>query len=88
MVRTGRTGAVKRVLVRLKGPIGPALAAAFDDLDVHTETVLTGELVDGASVHGLLERVRDLGLQVVDVHVSDSAQTDRSFGQGTPRSTP
>jgi len=63
---------VKQVLVRLKGPIGPNMAAMFDDVDMHVETVLTGELMDDAAVHGLLTRVRDLGLRVVDLHVSDT----------------
>ncbi|TFH13383.1 MAG: hypothetical protein E4H05_11040 [Acidimicrobiales bacterium] len=63
---------MKQVLVRLKGPIGPNMAAMFDDVDMHVETILTGELVDDAAVHGLLTRVRDLGLRVVDLHVSDT----------------
>jgi hypothetical protein len=74
---------VKHVSVRLKGPIGLAMTAAFDDLEVHSETILTGTLVDDASLHGLLARVRDLGLQVVDVHVSDSPHPQSPTTTGT-----
>jgi hypothetical protein len=69
---------VKYVTVRLKGPVGPTMSQVFDDVDVRTETVLSGPLIDDASLHGLLARVRDLGLEVVDVHVADNP------GRGQP----
>jgi hypothetical protein len=85
--RSGATGtvrsvAVKYVTVRLKGPIGPAMTQAFEDLDVRTETVLSGSLIDDASLHGILARVRDLGLEVVDVHVADNPRPRQPVRDG------
>ena len=53
--------------VRVRGRVGPAASEAFG---VHVEpiaTVLSGSL-DQAALHGLLARVRSLGLELVDVH--------------------
>lgn len=60
-----------RVRIRVSGELGPALAALFADLDVaalrDSTTVIAGEVVDESAVHGLLARVRDLGLSIVEV---------------------
>ena len=58
-----------QIVVRVQGPLGPAAAAAFDDLEVRTETVVAGELTDDAALHGVLNRFVNLGLKVVDVKV-------------------
>ncbi len=43
----------------------------FDDMDVEPvdddRTRLTGRVADQAALHGLLARVRDLGLEVISV---------------------
>ena len=55
--------------IRVVGKIGPAAREAFGGLDMDTEptaTVLSGEL-DQAALHGLLDRVRALGLELVDI---------------------
>jgi hypothetical protein len=55
--------------VRVFGRLGPAAIAAFADLSVQvktTMTVLSGTW-DRASLAGVLERIRSLGLELVDV---------------------
>jgi hypothetical protein len=55
--------------IRVMGSLGPAALEAFADLFVDVEpttTVLSGTF-DQADLHGLLDRVRALGLELVDV---------------------
>lgn len=62
--------------IRLGRPLGPTMAGAFEDLAVRTETVLSGDVLDDAALHGIIDRCRDLGMPVVDVrveHVDDPA---------------
>lgn len=57
-----------RIVVRAS--LDPARAAWFDGLDlivVDGTTVLTGVIADQAALHGLLNRVRDLGLPLLSV---------------------
>jgi hypothetical protein len=54
--------------IRVKGAVGRALAGEFGPLEACTQTVLRGALPDQAALHGVLDRIRDLGLELVDVH--------------------
>jgi hypothetical protein len=57
-----------RYEIRIAGQLDEAAAAAFGDLDVTvhgTVTVITGNF-DQAALHGLLERIRSLGLELVE----------------------
>jgi hypothetical protein len=55
--------------IRIKGRVSDSILANFDGLDADfepAETVLHGDL-DQAALHGVLERVRALGLELVEV---------------------
>ena len=58
-----------RYEVRVVGTLGPAAEEAFGGLSIETEptsTVLSGEM-DQAALHGIIDRVRALGLELVDI---------------------
>jgi hypothetical protein len=58
--------------IRVEGHIGDSWSSWFEGLSLHREgngeTVLRGPLVDQAALHGVLMRIRDLGLPLVSVN--------------------
>ena len=58
--------------IRIKGHLNARWADWFDGLTLKQEsdgtTVLSGSVVDQAALHGLLGKVRDLGLPLIAVH--------------------
>ena len=59
-----------QVYIRVHGALGPVAAAAFEDLVVRTETVLVGTLPDDGALHGVLNRLRDLNINIIDLKVA------------------
>jgi hypothetical protein len=68
---TGARHAAGRYEIRLQGHLGAHWAAWFDGLALtHADdgtTVLHGPVADQAALHGLLSKVRDLGLPLLSV---------------------
>ena len=58
--------------IRIKGHLGVEWADWFGGLtltpDENGETLITGPALDQAALHGLLKKVRDLGLTLVSVN--------------------
>ena len=60
-----------RYEIRLRGRLDARWATWFDELSLSTEsggtTVLRGPVADQAALHGLLQKVRDIGLPLISV---------------------
>ena len=57
--------------IRVEGHIGDSWSSCFEGMTIRQEesgeTVLSGMLIDEAALHGVLMRIRDLGLPLVEV---------------------
>ncbi|HWD80047.1 MAG TPA: hypothetical protein VG497_14225 [Kribbella sp.] len=67
--------------IRLQGRLDPRWAAWFDGMTLSTHadgtTVVRGRMADQAALHGLLQRLRDLGLPLLSVDRVDTNQAQR-----------
>jgi hypothetical protein len=59
-------------VIRIKGHLARRWAAWFEGLAMtHTasgETILSGPIADQAALHGVLDRVRDLNVELISVN--------------------
>ena len=65
--------------IRIKGHLDERWAGWFGDLTITLEggdTLLTGPVVDQAALHGLLKKVRDLGMPLLSVNCVEPGQAD------------
>jgi hypothetical protein len=60
-----------RYEIRVEPDVDRTWSAWFDGMEVRSlsdgETLIAGEVADQAALHGVLDRVRDLGLGVISV---------------------
>ena len=58
--------------IRVKGHLNEKWAAWFEGMTItlqdNGDTLLTGPLVDQAALHGVLKKVRDLGLPLISIN--------------------
>jgi hypothetical protein len=68
--------------IRIKGHLTDRWVSRFEGLTITLEdngaTLLTGPVVDQAALHGLLRKVRDLGMQLLSVNRVEPGQADAS----------
>ena len=60
--------------IRIKGRLSDSLCGAFEDFTSAlrpAETVMRGEVRDQSELHGLLDRIQSLGLELIEVRRID-----------------
>jgi hypothetical protein len=71
--------------IRIKGHLGHQWTDWFEGLTItleeNGETLLTGPVVDQAALHGLLKKVRDLGMPLLSVNPVEPGQVDAPDGK-------
>ena len=64
----------KQLEIHVKGQIPAIWSDWFEDLEIKLEgenSILTGEVPDHAAVHGIIERIRDLNLDLISVNLKE-----------------
>jgi hypothetical protein len=68
--------------IRIKGHLGSGWTDWFGGLSItlsdNEDTLLTGPVVDQAALHGLLRKVRDLGVPLISVIRVEPGHADAS----------
>jgi len=78
----------RSIRITVRGRLSDRLAAAFEGMTPVRRsgaTELVGEVADQAQLHGLLSRIRDLGLELESVAVADPQRAERGPKQGKHR---
>jgi hypothetical protein len=85
---TGRQDDADRYEIRLQGHLESRWSAWFDGLNVTNEpdgtTVISGSVADQAALHGLLQKVRNLGLPLLSVTAVDRQARRREHQPSNP----
>lgn len=88
MARSPGRGAPAGYRLRVDGHLDDHWSDWFGGLtltrDSDGTTILSGTVTDQAQLHGLLAKVRDLGLTLIDVERLDPPVTGAHIGSGEP----
>lgn len=73
---------IQQYEIRVKGHLGPRWAGWFDGLSLTNEddgiTVIRGPVIDQAALHGVLQKLRDVGIPLVSLtQLPPDAPTER-----------
>lgn len=72
--------------IHLKGHLDPAWSESLGHLTIvhqeNGETLLTGVIVDQAALHGILNRLRDIGIPLISVNLVKNIQASDKTDTG------
>ncbi len=76
--------------IRVKGHLGERWSLAFEGLEMRAEfgsdgspvTILTGPIFDQSALHGLVAKIRDLGLTLISVKRLGSERKEQGGESG------
>jgi hypothetical protein len=60
----------RRYRITIRGRLSQRFAGAFEDMTLETDsgvTILFGDIMDQAHLYGVLDRIRDFGLELLSV---------------------
>jgi len=66
--------------IKVKGNLGSQWSDWFEGMIIESEgavTTITGKVLDQSALHGLLVRIRDLGLPLISVKRFESEQNNK-----------
>jgi hypothetical protein len=89
MMRKKGKGKVYRIVVRSE--LSDRYASAFEGMEMETkdgETILTGEVKDQPHLFGILDRLDDLGLELLSVQTLSEEARPIAEGLGPPSHEP
>jgi hypothetical protein len=68
--------------IKIKGHLGQQWAGWFDGLTIALEedgnTLLSGPIADQSALHGILKKIRDLGMPLLSVNTIDPDQASKA----------
>jgi hypothetical protein len=81
--RTAFTDPVKHYEIKVQGVLAQRWSAWFDGLTIDTSagdgtTAIRGPIVDQAALHGLLQKLRDVGIPLISLTEIPNESTSKS----------
>ena len=71
----------RKIKIKIKGHLDASWKEWFEGLEISegNNTVLYGEAIDEAHIHGILGKIRDLNLKLLSVDIIEDTENNQSL---------